>query len=198
MTDTNKPRMLIVDDEEGMRKTLRRIMIAKGFEVLVAIDGRQAIKLAEEFQPEILLMDIRMPGINGVEAFREIKLNCPDAVAIFMTAYSTSELSEEAIDEGAVDVLSKPLNIDNLCELIQRASLSQPLLIVDDDAGFRTSLKRALTAVGFRVYTAVGLDDALTEFQRHPRCVALLDMKLEGDFKQHDAQRLQITMDVAD
>ncbi len=180
MTDAYKPRILIVDDEKGMRTTLQRIMVAKGFDVLVAIDGYQAIELAEEFQPEFLLIDIRMPGLNGVDAFREIKLNCPDTVAIFMTAYSTSELSQEAIDEGAVDVLAKPLDIDNLCELIEKASLSRPLLIVDDDSGFRTSLKRALTAVGFRVYTADGLHDALTEFQRHPRCVALLDMKLDG------------------
>lgn len=180
MTNACKPRILIVDDEEGMRKSLRRIMIAKGFDVQVAIDGRQAIMLAKEFQPEILLMDVRMPGLNGVEAYREIKLNCPGAVAIFMTAYSTSELSQEAFDEGAMDVLGKPLDIDSLCDLIGRSSQSRPLLIVDDDAGFRTSLKRALTTAGFCVHTADSMDDALAKFQQHPRCVALLDMKLNG------------------
>jgi two-component system response regulator HydG len=197
MTDAHKPRMLIVDDEEGMRKTLRRIMVAKGFDVQVAIDGHQAISLAETFQPEILLMDVRMPGLNGVEAYREIKVNCPDAVAIFMTAYSTSELSQEAIDEGAMDVLAKPLDVDNLCDLIRRSSLSRPLLIVDDDPGFRTSLKRALTAAGFHVYTAVGLEEALAEFQRHPRCVALLDMKLNGHSGLQVLQQMrQLNQDV--
>ena len=145
---TDGLRMLIVDDEEGMRNTLRRIMMTKGFEVRVATDGSEAISIAEEFQPQILLMDIRMPGMNGVEAFREIKTHCPDAVAVFMTAYSSSELSQEAIDEGAVEVLAKPLDIDTLCDLIQRPSSSRPLLIVDDDEGFRVSLKRVLTSAG--------------------------------------------------
>ena len=177
---TDGLRMLIVDDEEGMRNTLRRIMMTKGFEVRVATDGSEAISIAEEFQPQILLMDIRMPGMNGVEAFREIKTHCPDAVAVFMTAYSSSELSQEAIDEGAVEVLAKPLDIDTLCDLIQRPSSSRPLLIVDDDEGFRVSLKRVLTAAGFEVHMAEGQDQALATFEQHPRCVALLDMKLNS------------------
>lgn len=179
MTDIPGPRMLIVDDEEGMRKTLRRIMVAKGFDVSVAADGREAILLAEETRPEFILMDIRMPGLNGVEALREIKLCCPNVVTIFMTAYSSSELSQEAIDEGAIDVVSKPLDVDNLCELIHRSS-SRPLLIVDDDQGFCTSLKRALTAAGYDVFTANDMVDALEKFARHPRSIVLLDMKLSG------------------
>lgn len=189
---TDGPRMLIVDDEEGMRNTLRRIMMTKGFEVRVAMDGSEAISIAEEFRPQILLMDIRMPGMNGVEAFREIKTHCPDAVAIFMTAYSSSELSQEAIDEGAVEVLAKPLDIDTLCDLIRQPSSFRPLLIVDDDEGFRISLKRVLTAEGFVVHMADGQDQALATFQQHPRCVALLDMKLNGGSGLQLLQRIRM------
>lgn len=180
MNDSGKQRLLIVDDEEGMRMTLRRIMVAKGYEVAVAANGHEAIKQAKHFRPQIVLMDIRMPGLNGVETYRQIKALCPTASPIFMTAYSTSELSQEAMDEGAIEVMAKPLDIDNLCRIVAQSGSSRPVLIVDDDPGFRESLERALTAVGFQVYTAGGAEDALTEFRRHPNCVAVLDMKLNG------------------
>ena len=180
MSEHRKPRMLIVDDEQGMLRTLRRIMLAKGFEVEVAASGEEAVGMAETCQPEVLLLDMRMPGLNGVETFRQIKPICPEAVAVFMTANSSANLSQEARDEGAIEVLSKPVDIDNLCDLITQALGLRGVLVVDDDPGFRNSLQRALTAVGFHVYTAAGPEAALEEFKRHPRCVVLLDMKLPG------------------
>ena len=180
MNDGQQRRMLIVDDDEGMRRSLTRIMVTKGFNVCVARDGMQAIEVAKEFQPEILLMDVRMPGIDGVEAYRRMKDVCPDAAVIFMTAFSATELSQQAIAEGAIDVLPKPLNVDSLCDLISASRRIRPLLIVDDDSGFRTSLRRALTVLGYKVYTAGSMADAVTEFRRNPRCLVILDMKLDG------------------
>ena len=179
MNKRQDTRMLIVDDEEGMRHTLRRIMRAKGFEVEVAASGEDAIRVAAEFQPEIVLLDIRMPGMDGVQTFRRLKESCPEVVAVFMTAHASEQLARDALDEGAIKVLTKPIDIDLLYNLVIQGT-ARPILVVDDDPGFRTSLQRTLTRSGFRVYTAEGVQDALAQFKRQPRCVVLLDMKLNN------------------
>jgi DNA-binding NtrC family response regulator len=97
-----------------------------------------------------------------------------------MTAYSSSQLTQEARDEGAVEVLSKPVDIDDICGLIEQSAATRPVLVVDDDPRFRQSLTRALRTKGFHVHTAQGIDDTLEEFQSRPGCVVLLDMKLDG------------------
>lgn len=173
-----KTRLLVVDDEPGMRRTLARIMKAKGFEVHVAEDGLSAIELARKFQPDVMLLDIRMPGIDGVETWRQMKLICPNAFAIFMTAFASSQRTEDAKTEGALEVFAKPVDIDAICRLIRKAI--RPVLIVDDDQGFRESMDLALTKLSFDVTTAETADEAINHFTEHPRGIVLLDMKLNG------------------
>ena len=178
-TAQTKTKMLIVDDEEGMRTTLRRIMVARGFDVSIACDGEDGVRIAKEFDPDILLLDIRMPGIDGVETFRRLKEICPNAFAVFMTAYASSELTDDARSEGGVAVLPKPLDIDKLNTLVDDNLKNAPVLIIDDDAGFRDSLERALSALGFHVTTADGVESASEKFERCPRGVVIVDMKLK-------------------
>ncbi|MFK7818322.1 MAG: response regulator [Planctomycetaceae bacterium] len=173
-------KLLIVDDEEGMRRTLRRIMLAKGHTVEVAASGEEAIELAPVFQPDCILLDIRMPGLNGVETFRELKQICPNAFAIFMTAYAASSLTTEAREQGGIEVFSKPLDPDSVCDLIQKTAEQRPVLIVDDDAGFRESLERVLVTKGFKVHSAATIPTAVEQFYRCPRGIVLLDMNLDG------------------
>lgn len=173
-----KTRLLVVDDEPGMRRTLSRIMKAKGMEVEVADCGASALQIAREFQPDVVLLDIRMPGMDGVETWQKIKPTCPDAFAVFMTAYATSERTEDALREGGLRVFSKPIDVDEVCGLI--ASAMRPVLIVDDDPGFRESLQRSLRKLSFYVATASTPTEAEEAFRRHPRAVILLDMKLDG------------------
>ncbi len=173
-------KILIVDDEEGMRQTLRRIMTAKGHVAEVAASGEEAVELAADFQPDCILLDIRMPGMNGVEAFRHLKRVSPNAFTIFMTAYAASDLVDEARSEGGLEVFSKPLEIDTVCRLIQRTLDNRPILLVDDDPGFRESMERILESKGYVVQTAATIDAALKQFDRCPRGIVLLDMKLNG------------------
>lgn len=179
MSDSERRRILIVDDECGMRRTLRRIMVAKGYDVRVAGNGQEAIEIASEFDPEMLLLDIRMPGIDGVETFQRIKKICPDASVIFMTAYLSSELSDGAKNAGAVRILSKPIDIDHMCELVAHALNARTVLLIDDDPGFCRSLQRALGQLGFKVNTAAQVEDAIRQFSDAPESVVLLDMRLQ-------------------
>lgn len=175
--DANR-RMLVVDDEPDMARGLRRILKIKGYDVQIAECGEEAIEQAREWQPDGILMDLKMPGIDGVEAYRQIRTVCPNAFVIFMTAFSS--MVGAAYEEGAVDVLTKPLDPERTCELIAKALVTFPVLIVDDDVDFCESLSRIFKAKGSSVQIATSADRALAIFEKRPRSVVLLDMRL-GD-----------------
>lgn len=120
LTVESAKRVLIVDDDDGIRRSLARIMRCKGFAVETAPDGESALASARTFHPHLLLLDIRMPGIDGVEAFRQIRAENTRVSAIFMTAYSSSTRISEAFELGAFSVLSKPLQIDTLVSNIDQ------------------------------------------------------------------------------
>ena len=178
MKSNTAQRMLVVDDEPDMARGIRRILQLRGYSVQIAHSGEEAVEQAREFQPNGILMDLRMPGIDGVQAYRQIRRLCPNAFVIFMTAFSS--LVNDARGEGAVDVLTKPLNPTATCELIARALITRPVLIVDDDEDFCSSLRRILESKGSDVLTATTAEQALAFFEKRPRSVVLLDMHL-GD-----------------
>ncbi len=179
MTESPRLRILVVDDDQSMVSTLRDILMATGHEVEVAYSGTEAIERVGELRPDCILMDIRMPGPNGVEAFREIKQLSPQSFVIFMTAYSSSSLVDEAHAEGAVDVLPKPLDLERLLRLIDSTAERTAILVVDDDPAFCTSLADALEQRGCDVRRARSFDEALAVYGREPWRAAVLDMKLD-------------------
>ena len=120
MATTQALNLLVVDDEPDMVSGLKRILKAQGFTVEIANSGSEAIDCARLHQPDGILMDLKMPGMNGVEAVREIRAMFPNVFIIFMTGYS--ELVREAEEEGPVAVLSKPIDPGQVCELIENAS----------------------------------------------------------------------------
>lgn len=112
-------KILIVDDDAGVRNSLARILRRGGHLVEVAENGEAGVEQGELFRPDILLVDIRMPGIDGIETHRQLRARFPHLIGISMTAYASTEKTNEAKRGGALSVLAKPLNIDNLMELMQ-------------------------------------------------------------------------------
>ena len=100
----NGPKIMVVDDDPGMRLTLVGIIEDEGYEVFGAEDGYRAIELAEETSFALIFMDIRMPGLNGVETYREIKKINPRSVVVMLTGFSVESLVKEALKEGAYAV----------------------------------------------------------------------------------------------
>ncbi len=109
-----RPRVLVVDDEPSIREMLTIVLRRDGCEVLVAEDGRQAIEALRAGPVDLLLSDIRMPDMSGVDVLRRAKALNRDVVALMMTAYASTETAVEAMRLGAVDYLTKPFNIDEL------------------------------------------------------------------------------------
>ena len=113
------PKLMVVDDDPGMRTTLSAIIEDEGFEVVSAEDGFQAIAFANRTPFAIIFIDIKMPGMNGVDAFREIKRISPASTVVMMTGFSVEELVKEAQDEGAYAVLYKPLDMQQVVAILQ-------------------------------------------------------------------------------
>jgi two-component system, NtrC family, response regulator PilR len=109
-----KPRILVVDDEPSMRDMLRIVLRRDGYDVLVAEDGRQALGVLERERVDLLLSDIRMAGVSGVEVLRTAKQNNRDIIAFMMTAFASTETAVEAMRLGAVDYFTKPFSMDEL------------------------------------------------------------------------------------
>ena len=110
----SKPRILIVDDEPSMREMLRIVLRRDGYEVTVAANGTEALDVLRRERMDLLLSDIRMPDISGVEVLRAAKEANKDLVAFMMTAFASTDTAVEAMRLGAVDYFTKPFNMDEL------------------------------------------------------------------------------------
>ena len=135
-------RILVVDDEQNLTLLLESILESKGYEVETANSGLEAIEKAQKKTFDICLLDIRMPGMNGVEVFLKIKEISPLTRVIMMTAYAVEDLIEIALNEGAYTCVHKPFDIDDILRLVEEAlkTKKQVILIVDDVEKFRNEL----------------------------------------------------------
>ena len=113
-TDRRPPRILVVDDERSMRELLAIVLRREGYEVLLAENGRAAIELLEREPVDLLISDIKMPDLSGVDVLRAAKKIDQDILGIMITAFASTETAVEAMRLGACDYLSKPFDIDLL------------------------------------------------------------------------------------
>jgi two-component system, NtrC family, response regulator HydG len=175
---TGQRSVLIVDDNEDLLETFAMILQRRGFDVATASDGVGALVKFREGHYDVTLMDIVMPEMDGVEAFRKIREMDPGARVILMTAYSEQELIDRALKEGAHCVVSKPLRIERIIEMVGEASLLGPVLLVDDDADLLETMARTLVKEGCEVITADSGEEALLLSRERSCPIALIDIKL--------------------
>ncbi len=113
-----KAHILVVDDSISMCRSMALVLKEHGYAVSTAVDGLEAIDRVKEKPFDIIFMDVKMPGMDGVETYKNIKQIRPDAVVIMMTAYSVDGLVEEALQEGAYGVLYKPLEMEKVLLIV--------------------------------------------------------------------------------
>ena len=107
-------KVLIVDDEPDFCDALRDFLRSKGFKVAIALSGEEALRAYMQEKPDVVLLDIRMPGMDGLETLRELKVLDPGANAIMVTAIEDDEFVKRAMVEGALDYITKPVDHDYL------------------------------------------------------------------------------------
>jgi len=172
--------LLIVDDDVGMLETIGDVFQDKGYNVAMVEDGTKAIKLVSKRYFDVILMDIRMPGINGLETYKEVKKIIPTAAVIMMTGDSKEELVKKSLEEGAYAVIYKPFNVKRVIKVVEEALKKPVILIVDDRVEDRETLRDILAGKSYRVVLAKDGYEAVGLAQRGDFDVILLDIKMPG------------------
>lgn len=174
-------RLLIVDDEKQMVRTLSDIVRLHGWEADGAFSGEAAVEAVRDRAYDAVLMDVRMAGINGVEAFKEMKSIRSGIHVILMTAYTAANIIAEAEREGALRVLAKPDVLSGLLEMLEQSAKEvRPVLIVADDAAFLSGLCTLLEREGYLALEARTLNEALSTLEERSPPAVVLDLLLDG------------------
>lgn len=170
--------ILIVDDNEDLLDTLALILKRKGFAVDTAEDGLAALDKFKSHCFDLTLMDIVMPRMNGVEAFRHMREINPGARVILMTAYYEESQIDRAMEEGAYRAIQKPMDVAHLVDMIGEATMKPPILVVDDDPDFCRTMTRMLEMKGYRVY-GTGSGAEAIRIAREVGCqLAFIDVRM--------------------
>jgi two-component system, NtrC family, response regulator HydG len=170
--------VMVVDDDRRMAKTICDILKIKGFHVIEANSGENAVETIKLNSPDCVLMDIKMTGMTGIEALKMLKGMIPDLPVILMSAYATNEQAREAKKLGAYTVLSKPLDIQGLLSFLTVLKKEKSILIVDDDPEFAKTLKDILESRNYRVETEFNAENVISRMEQEYKLVVLLDLKL--------------------
>jgi len=155
-------RVLVIDDELSVRELCRRALEAEGYQVKSVSNGRQAIELAKEEPFDLLLVDIRMPGLSGLETFQAIKKFSPDVTGVVITGYGSMEVAIEALHLGFSGFITKPFEIDELITAVGEALEKKRL----DRENARLRALIPLFELGRTFMTTLDLDDLLKQVVR--------------------------------
>jgi two-component system nitrogen regulation response regulator GlnG len=131
--------LLVIDDEESVRYSFRTIFSLEGSEVLTAASGREGLDLVRDRNPDVIVVDLQLPDMSGLEVFGAIQSIAPKRPVVFITAHGTTQTAIEAMKRGAFDYLIKPLDLERLTLVIERAFeaarlMSVPAVLPADDA----------------------------------------------------------------
>lgn len=192
-------RLLLVDDEEEFLMATSQALRRRGFEVTVAPNGVTALEKISREIFDIVVLDVKMPDIDGIEVFSQIREQQPDLPVILLTGHPSTSDAFHTSKKGIADYISKPVDMDELAGIIKAAvahsrqqspeSATEPdtssdpkitVMIVDDEADLLQSLSRAFTRRAFRVLTAESGSRALEILENVLVDIMILDVKMPG------------------
>ena len=172
--------VLIVDDQDSIRMSLAAVLEDSGYNIIEAESGYQAIDAVKQSSIDLVLLDIKMPGINGVQTFREIKKISPGTAVVMMTGFALEDLVEAALEEGAYSVVYKPFDVEKIISLVESVIKSVVILVVDDHSSDRETLSLILKEKGYRVAEAAGGREAVDMVRSSRFDTILMDVKMPG------------------
>ena len=123
------PRILVVDDEIIVCESCQRILEEEGYEVEIALSGKEAFEKMKEHPLDLVITDLKMPGIDGMEVLKVVRKEYPDTIVIMITGYSTVETAVEAMKQGAFDYIPKPFTPDEVSIVVKKAFEQKNLLL---------------------------------------------------------------------
>jgi len=182
----DKTKVLIVDDDKAVRDFLRRLVSILGAEVFEAEDGFKAVEMAKNEDYDLYFLDVRMPGIDGLETFRQIRKIYPSARIIMITGYAVEDTLEQAQKEGISGIIRKPFNINELKVAVdtlikEKGMRSMRVLVIDDDEAIIDFFSSFLKDRNIGFSFAVNRIEALKAVQEERYDLIFLDLVFEKD-----------------
>ena len=181
MTDSepDPQTVLVVDDEKNVRLTLRQALEDLGLQVNTAAGGEEALDRIEDTEHDLMLLDLRMPGLDGLEVLQRTRRQAPDLPVVIVTAHGTVKNAVQAMRRGAVDVLLKPISLDSLRELVNRV-LQRPT-VETETAPYDEWIRLATWHIRHQRTEAARncLREAIDQDDQRPKAYTLLGI-LEG------------------
>ncbi len=171
-------RVFIIDDDRDHAESVADVLAMRGFECELAFSGEAGLARFREAEFDIVLMDVKLPGMNGVETFFEFRKLKPNVKVMLMTGFSLEQLVAHAVENGALGVLRKPFQIKELLEVIEQVKPRGMVLVADDDPDFSESLQPILTQHGYRVRIANTGEEALALASHNVLDCLILDMRM--------------------
>ena len=184
-------RVLVVDDEESMRVTLAANLELEGHEVVEASTGEEALRLVRERPVDVVLADIRMPGLHGVELARHLRRERPGLPVVLMTAFAQESLVEDALAEGVFTVMHKPFDVGHLLRTLRHAARAPEVLVVDDSEEVAEATVEGLRLCGVRAQAAYDGDGALELMRSGNIDVCVVDLVMPGMTGTQVVERLR-------
>ncbi len=180
--------VLVIEDDEAARKMLAKAVKKEGFEVLTAENGRVGLETFEKEAPQIIITDLKMPEVSGMEVLQKVKKISPHVEVVLITGFGETDTAIQALREGALDYIKKPIDLDQLSLALGRAKekvvkykKAEPfpaLLLAEDEESARASLSGFLKKDGWKVYEAADGEEAVKVFQQEKIDIVLLDIKM--------------------
>jgi DNA-binding NtrC family response regulator len=173
-------RVLVVDDEVPVRTTLAANLELEGFSVVDVASAAEALEHLSRGTFDLVITDVRMPGMHGVDLFRKIRAAWPALPVVLMSGFAVEQLIEDAVREGAFTVLWKPFDVEGMLELVRRAARHPFVLVVDGEGETAESAASALRTAGVRAEVAQDAPAALRMVAEGGTDVAVVDLVMKS------------------
>jgi signal transduction histidine kinase/CheY-like chemotaxis protein len=172
--------VLVIDDDPSVRDVMKRSLTREGVSVMTASTGAEGLELARKHRPDVITLDVQMPGMDGWEVLKTLKAD-PQLrqIAVIMMTNIDEKTTGYAL--GAAEYMTKPVDRDHLVEVLKKFrnnASTRPVLVVEDDASVREIVRRALSLEGLKVVEAANGIEALARLAESPPSLILLDLMM--------------------
>lgn len=171
-----KLKVLVVDDEAALLLTIAANLELEGFDVVEAAGAEHALEILRDGNFDLVLSDIRMPGMNGIDMVRALRAMGSDVPVVLMTAFTADNALRAAVEEGVFTIVTKPFEVVALAASLCEAARRPLVLVVDDERSVARSAAEALAAMGIRTTTAESGPLALERVRAGGIDVVVVDM----------------------